>query len=34
MRAALDEVQLPPLYDGMMWDYFDRAASAMINTAG
>ncbi len=34
MRGALDEVQLPPLYDGMMWDYFERAATAMINTAG
>jgi hypothetical protein len=30
--VEIDEV--PPLYDGMMWDYFDRAASAMINTAG
>jgi hemoglobin len=34
MRAALDEAQLPPLYEGMMWDYFERAATAMINTAG
>lgn len=34
MRAALDEVELPPLYDGMMWDYFERAATAMVNTAG
>lgn len=33
MRAALDEVQLPALYDGMMWDYFERAATAMMNTA-
>lgn len=32
MRAALDEVALPPLYDSMMWDYFERAATAMLNT--
>lgn len=34
MFAALDEAELPPLYDGMMRDYFERAATAMINTAG
>ncbi|MGO1320772.1 MAG: globin [Galactobacter sp.] len=33
MRGALDEVELAPLYDGMMWDYFERAATAMVNTA-
>ena len=32
MRAALDAVALPPMYDSMMWDYFERAATAMINT--
>lgn len=31
MRAALDSVALPPLIDSMMWDYFERAATAMIN---
>ena len=33
MRAALDEVALPPLYDELFWDYFQRAATAMVNTA-
>ncbi len=32
MRAAMDEVQLSPMHDEMMWDYFSRAAHAMINT--
>lgn len=34
MRIAMDEVELPPLIDAMMWDYFERAAHAMVNTAG
>lgn len=33
MRAALDDVGLPPLYDEMFWDYFQRAATAMVNSA-
>ena len=33
MRIALDDVALPPLYDEMFWDYFQRAATAMVNTA-
>lgn len=32
MRTALDDVALPPIYDDMAWDYFQRAAAAMINT--
>ncbi|GAA3845515.1 MULTISPECIES: globin [Brevibacterium] len=32
MRAALDDVALPPLYDELFWDYFQRAATAMVNT--
>lgn len=32
MRAAMDEAQLSPLHDEMMWDYFSRAAHAMVNT--
>ena len=32
MRKALDTVKLPPMYDQLMWDYFERAATAMINT--
>lgn len=31
MRAALDEIALPPLLDAMFWDYFERAATAMLN---
>ncbi|RBP66466.1 hemoglobin [Brevibacterium sanguinis] len=34
MRAALDDVALPPLYEEVFWDYFQRAATAMVNTAG
>lgn len=33
MRAALDRVALPPMHDELMWDYFQRAATAMVNTA-
>lgn len=32
MRAALDALDLPPLQDGMLWGYFERAAFAMVNT--
>ncbi|GAA2526787.1 globin [Microbacterium mitrae] len=32
MRTAMDEVQLSPLHDATMWDYFTRAAHAMVNT--
>lgn len=32
MRGALDTVALPPLYDEVFWDYFQRAATAMVNT--
>lgn len=32
MRAAMDEIALSPLHDATMWDYFTRAAHAMINT--
>jgi len=34
MRAAMDTLDLPPLHDGIMWDYFDRAAHAMVNRPG
>ena len=34
MRAALDTLGLAPLHDEIMWDYFDRAAHAMVNRAG
>lgn len=32
MRAALDEVEISPLHEATMWDYFQRAAQAMVNT--
>lgn len=32
MRTALDTLELPPLDDGEMWDYFERAALSMVNT--
>ncbi|RUQ22500.1 globin [Kocuria sp. HSID16901] len=32
MREALDCLELPPLHDGMIWGYFERAAHAMTNT--
>ena len=32
MRAALDELALPPLQDATLWAYLDRAAHAMVNT--
>lgn len=32
MRAAMDAIALPPMYDAVMWDYFQRAATAMLNT--
>ena len=33
MRAALDTLQLAPLHDAMLWDYLERAAHAMVNSA-
>ena len=32
MRTAVDTLTLSPLDDAMLWDYFDRAAHAMVNT--
>ncbi len=32
MRRALDAANLAPLHDELMWDYFERAALAMVNT--
>ncbi|PZQ88402.1 MAG: globin [Leifsonia xyli] len=33
MRVAVDELELSPLHEGMLWDYLERAAHAMVNTA-
>jgi len=32
MRAAVDSLELPPLQEGILWDYLQRAAMAMVNT--
>lgn len=32
MRAAVDELGLPPLHEATLWDYLQRAAFAMVNT--
>ena len=32
MRAALDEQQLAPELDAVLWEYLERAAQAMVNT--
>ena len=34
MRASLDEQALPTELDALLWDYFEAAAPAMINTEG
>ncbi|CAN5280168.1 globin [soil metagenome] len=33
MRAAVDTLDLPPLHEAMLWDYLERAAHAMVNSA-
>jgi hemoglobin len=32
MREAVDSLGLDPLHEGMLWDYLERAAHAMVNT--
>lgn len=32
MRVAMDEIALAPIHHEAMWDYFERAAHAMVNT--
>lgn len=32
MRAAVNELDLPPLYEAELWAYLERAALAMVNT--
>lgn len=34
MRAAVGELDLPPLYEAELWAYLERAAHAMVNTFG
>ncbi|QFG21193.1 globin [Actinomadura sp. WMMB 499] len=31
MRAAVDELELPPELEKMLWDYFTMAANSMVN---
>ncbi|GMA89604.1 hemoglobin-like protein HbO [Homoserinibacter gongjuensis] len=33
MRTAVDEADLSPMHESMLWDYLDRAAHALVNTA-
>ncbi len=32
MRAAVDSLDLAPLYHSLLWDYLERAAHSMLNT--
>ena len=32
MRAAVDSLELPPLLEGTLWDYLERAAHSMVNS--
>ncbi len=32
MRAAVTSLQLPPVYESVLWDYLERAAWSMVNT--
>jgi hemoglobin len=32
MRDAIDELDLPPLYEGELWDYMVRAAHSLVNS--
>jgi hemoglobin len=32
MRVAVDELELPPLYENELWDYMVRAAHSMVNS--
>jgi hemoglobin len=32
MRVAVDELELPPLYEAQLWDYLERAAHSMVNS--
>ncbi|GAA1340444.1 globin [Arthrobacter roseus] len=33
MRTAVDSLELPPLYEATLWDYLDRAAHSLVNSA-
>lgn len=33
MRTAVDALDLPPLHEATLWDYLERAAHSLVNTA-
>ncbi|MCC9196305.1 globin [Arthrobacter sp. zg-Y820] len=33
MRAAVDTLELAPLHEATLWDYLERAAHSMVNSA-
>lgn len=33
MRTAVDSLELAPLHENMLWDYLERAAHSMVNSA-
>ncbi|WP_169165982.1 globin [Cellulomonas taurus] len=33
MRTAVDALELAPLHEAMLWDYLERAAHSLVNTA-
>ena len=33
MRTAVDSLDLPPLQEAELWDYLERAAHSMVNSA-
>ena len=32
MRVAVDELELSPMHEAALWEYLERAATAMVNT--
>jgi len=34
MRAAVDTLGLAPMYEATLWDYLERAAHSLVNSAG
>ncbi|GAB3284815.1 globin [Sinomonas notoginsengisoli] len=32
MRAGVDALSLPPVYEATLWDYLDRAAHSLVNS--
>jgi hemoglobin len=34
MRVALDELELAPAHELLLWDYLQRAAHSLVNTPG